>query len=135
MLCKHSVLAVLERVQMCSSKDDKENVYKQAIDFCNPNWHRKTYDSRETMWYVSPPPPRTLKGNIRDDGKYISRFKEIVRLLPPKVIHQHLSRLECLLLEPGTETRDNDGILPTSSTKKKEKWANPPKRRKFEMLL
>lgn len=131
MLCKHSVLSVLERLKDVSSNEDREVIYKRVINFCNPNWHRKTYDTVEQVWYCDPPVVTPLQGtgDSKEEKKFMSRFREIVRFLPPEVVDRHLRQLECLLLEPATRTKSVRLSTPVATVDNEiQQYSNPPKR-------
>jgi len=134
LLCKHALLTVVERVQMCTCRAEKEAIYRQVIDFCNPNWHRRSYDSKSRVWISDPPHTKSLNSTCGvHDGQFVSRFKEVIRFLPPQVIHEHLTQLECLLLEPGTRTRNNRVRPPTTTSDNIQQYSNPTKRRKSKL--
>ena len=131
MLCKHSVLSVLDRLKDVSSNEEREVIYKRVINFCNPNWYRKTYDTVEKVWYCDPPVVTPLQGAgaSKEEKKFITRFREIVRFLPPEVVDRHLRRLECLLLEPATRTKSVRLSTPVATVHNEiQQYSNPPKR-------
>ena len=141
-------------MRRCDDEEEKKLVINNIVGSCHSNWLRITYSGKEIQNFVIPPltpliPVPTIVPKSAD--KLFQRFKQAIKYLPGKVVHNVLQRLErdAVLHASGinecsshsdeefdysqvdnTSSDDPDDSENSSSEQHVRTIRNPPRRRK-----
>ena len=137
LLCKHSLLAVVSWLTTCRTTEERKLIYDQVLRFCNKNWFRTRYSRLPELQFPSPPSiDSIITENDEQKRDFLTRFREIIRCIPPKMIEKYLKRLESKFIRPIRQRRyvpvrydpeDNSEVI--------QQFSNPPRRRRKRKLV
>ena len=83
LLCKHSLLAVVEWLSYATTKGEKQDIYEQILKFCNKNWFRKQYFPLPQLHIPEAPTMKSMHIEMDDRrSDFMTRFREIIRVVP-----------------------------------------------------
>ena len=141
LLCQHSVLVAVNRIKHARDSEVERLVCERVVQFCNPNWQRKTFQTIPKI-HVSNPPKLNMivKDDVVDDQRleFISRFRDVIDYLDPGIVDGYLRAMETKTLQPvplherATFSAPEDETI-SSSDSDVVQYVNPPKRRKKKL--
>ena len=117
LVCKHGLLASIEKIRLCEEEDDKEDIISSLIDVCHPNWLKKTYTSkriRDVPIPCEPPSVYDVPSDIVTDQKqiWINRFQEAIKYLTPEFVEETLDVMERKALDESDDEEEVvDGLF------------------------
>jgi len=141
LLCRHSILVVVERLRMTRDRDVKKGICKSVVSFCHLNWHRTTYDETPEVEVVKPPTlcPVTLGQDPRRQ-QYMERFRNAIQFMSSTSIEDHLQSMETSVFD-STRSDPVDTVTKVLNVDLSDEtvmeFANPrkrPRRRKLDFV-
>lgn len=151
LVCKHGLLAAVEKIRNCEEDKDKQDIITAVINVCHPNWLKKTYSSkrlRDVPIPCEPPSVYDVPSRIVTDEKqvWMNRFQEVIKYLPPGFVEETLEVMErtaldesddehevVILDESDDEDEVTDGDDQTNTEPEDE--ADPPPRMYYESMV
>lgn len=80
--CRHSLLAVLEKLNSSNDVEERKSICRQAVQLCHTNWLRSTYSAATRPFDIAEPPPISVltRRNARSKDvreQLTRRFREV----------------------------------------------------------
>lgn len=125
LLCNHALTACVHLLKQQDDSAEGDLIMDSAVTKCDQNWHRSTYARVGVLSEYPPPVNVTSLPSSRSlvscrterELTFITRFREVLRFVSPKLVEEHLHSLESDALsdiEVFQDDEDSESIFSDS---------------------
>ena len=109
--CKHTLLAVFQKIQRCEDEDEKETVLHKLVEGCHKNWLLSTYSDQVLSRVPIPGPPPSVRDVVNSEitpekQVWMNRFQEVIKYVPAEFVRESLDVLERKALSESDEDEE-----------------------------